>query len=96
MLYRPSWAWACAADNSTPGEYESFVTGVSKLPNTKNLDVWLEKHSLLELGRERARRHMDLAFNQLEKRLDAERVRWSKGAFKELRELGEEIAVAYG
>lgn len=95
MLYRPSWAWACAADNSTPGEYENFVTAVSKLPNTKHLDTWLQKHRLLEQGRASARRHMNRAFSKLEKGLDAERVRWSKGAFKELLELGEEIAIAY-
>jgi hypothetical protein len=96
MLYRPSWAWACAADHSLPGEYENFVTAVSELPHTTQVDMWLEKHRLLELGRKRARRHMDFAFRQLETQLNAERVRWSKGAFEELRELGEGIAIAYG
>lgn len=96
MLYRPSWAWACAADHSTPNDYYDFVTGVSKLPNTKHLDLWLENHMLLELGRECARRRMDLAFSKLEKGLDAERAPWSPRAFDELRGLGEEIAIAYG
>jgi len=96
MLYRPSWAWACAADYSTPEEYAKFLTGVSKLPNTKPLDRWLQKHRLLELGRESARRHMNRAFSKLEKGLEAVRAGWSKEAFAELRELGEEIAIAYG
>lgn len=96
MLYRPSWAWACAADYSLPREYENFVTAVSKLPHTAQVDMWLEKHRLLELGRKRARHHMDLAFSKLETQLDTERVSWSKEAFEELRKLGEGIAIAYG
>jgi len=96
MLYRPSWAWACAADCSSPDEYEKFLAAVSKLPNTTLLDEWLEKHRLLEVGRESARRHISRAFSELEKGLDAARVNWSREAFGELRELGEEIALAYG
>jgi len=96
MLYRPSWAWACAADSSTPEEYEKFLAGVRKLPDARCLDRWLQKSGLLELGRQGARRHMDRAFSKLEKGLDAASLRWSKEAFAELRELGEEIAIAYG
>ncbi len=96
MLYRPSWAWACAANVSSPDEYKNFLTAVSKLPNTKLLDAWLVNYGLLEVGRESARRHMQFAFDKLETGLDAAGVRWSRGAFKELRALGKEIAVAYG
>ena len=35
-------------------------------------------------------------FDSLKERLDSANVRWSKRAFEDLRELGEEIAVAYG
>jgi hypothetical protein len=43
-----------------------------------------------------ARAHLEQSFDQLAKRLIAQRVRWSARAFEELRALGEEIAVAYG
>jgi hypothetical protein len=35
-------------------------------------------------------------FRQLKERLDGTNVRWSRRAFEDLRELGEEITVAYG
>jgi len=38
---------------------------------------------------------MNWTFQRLEQRLNAEQITWSKQAFEKLRELGEEIAVAY-
>jgi len=39
---------------------------------------------------------LDGAFRQLKERLDSANVRWSRRAFEDLRELAEEITVAYG
>jgi hypothetical protein len=58
--------------------------------------LWIEKHNLVDRVRASAHRHLDTAFRQLKERLDGENVPWSKSAFDELRELGEEITVAYG
>jgi len=96
ILCRPSWVWACAAEDSSPGDYREFVAAVRKLPETRDLQAWVAKHSLVQKTRASARAHLEQSFDQLAKRLIAQRVRWSARAFEELRALGEEIAVAYG
>ena len=95
-LYRPSWVWACAANSSTPKAYEQFCTAVGSLPAAHELDLWIEAHNLAERVRAAAHHHLDMAFRQLKERLDSDNVQWSRRVFEELRELGEEITVAYG
>jgi geranylgeranyl pyrophosphate synthase len=95
-LSRPSWVWACAADSSTSRAYRQFCTAVSSLPDAHELDLWSEAHNLAERVRACAHRYLDAAFRQLKERLDNANVRWSKRAFEDLRELGNEITVAYG
>jgi geranylgeranyl pyrophosphate synthase len=95
-LYRPSWVWACAADSSTSRIYEQFCTAVGSLPDAHELDLWIEAHSLADHVRASAHRHLDTAFRQLRERLESANVQWSRRAFDDLRELGEEITVAYG
>jgi hypothetical protein len=60
------------------------------------LELWSEAHNLAERVRACARRYLDAAFRQLKERLDSANVRFSRPAFEDLRELGEEITVAYG
>ena len=95
-LCRPSWVWACAANSSTPRAYEQFCSAVGTLPDAHELDLWIEAYNLVERVRASAHRHLDTTFRQLKERLDSDDVRWSKRAFEDLRELGEEITVAYG
>ena len=95
-LYRPSWVWACAANSSTPKAYEQFCTAVGSLPAAHELDLWIEAHSLAERVRASAHHHLDTAFRQLKERLDNDNVQWSRRVFEDLRELGEQITVAYG
>jgi geranylgeranyl pyrophosphate synthase len=94
-LYRPSLAWACAA-KSSPSGYQQFVTAVKKLPDTGELETWINKHNLIQTMREDAHRQLESTYNRLRTELDAQPVSWSLRAFQELRQLGEEIAVAYG
>jgi geranylgeranyl pyrophosphate synthase len=95
-LYRPSWVWACAANSSTPEAYEHFCAAVGSLPAAHELDSWVELHHLADSVRASAHRHLDAAFCHLKERLESENVQWSRRAFEDLRELGEEITVAYG
>jgi geranylgeranyl pyrophosphate synthase len=95
-LSRPSWVWACAADNSTSRAYEEFCNAVRSLPDAHELEVWAETHNLVERVRACAHGYLDAVFRQLKERLDGANVRWSRRAFEDLRELGEEITVAYG
>jgi geranylgeranyl pyrophosphate synthase len=96
MLARPSWVWACAARSSTAGEYQEFLAAVRRLPDAKDLEAWLMDRDIIDQTRRSARAYLDASFNALEKHLSASGARWSPRAFDELRELGEEIAVAYG
>jgi geranylgeranyl pyrophosphate synthase len=95
VLSRPSWIWAYAADSTTVEEYRCFVAAVRRLPDDRALEMWIEEHDLVQRARTRAREYLDSAFQKLELRLGAERVRWSSRALGELRELGQEIATAY-
>ena len=95
-LSRPSWVWACAADSSTSRAYQEFCNAVASLPDAHQLELWCEAHNLAERVRACARDYLDAAFQQLKERLDSVNVRWSKCAFEDLRELGEEISIAYG
>jgi geranylgeranyl pyrophosphate synthase len=95
MLYRPSWAWACAAMHSSPQEYAQFVAAVNRLPDTGDIDAWIKLHDLVSRGREGAQRRLQETFLNLERGLRRNNVEWSKRAFEELRALGEEIAFAY-
>lgn len=96
MLYRPSWAWACAARMSSPNGYQQFVSAVNQLPEARELEAWINKHNLIPTMREGARNQLESAYNRLRSGLESQHVRWSRRAFEELRKLGEEIAVAYG
>jgi geranylgeranyl pyrophosphate synthase len=95
-LARPSWVWACAAANSAPRDYDKFLSAVHRLPDRADLEAWLAEFDIIELTRQSARTYLDLSFSTLENRLGAARAQWSRRAFDELRDLGEEIAVAYG
>jgi geranylgeranyl pyrophosphate synthase len=96
MLARPSWVWACAAQNSTAAEYRQFLAAVRRLPDAKDLEACLIGRDIIERTRNSARAYLDASFAALERHLKAARASWSQGAFDELHELGEEIAVAYG
>lgn len=96
MLSRPSWVWACAAANSTAADYREFLAAVRRLPDSAALEVWLEGHDVIRQTRQSAKQYLDLSFTELEKRLAAAGEHWSRRAFNEMRDLGEEIAVAYG
>jgi geranylgeranyl pyrophosphate synthase len=95
-LYRPSWAWACAAKASSPNGYQQFVSAVNNLPDTRELEAWINQHNLIETMRESARNQLESAYNRLREGLESQHARWSPRAFEELRRLGEEIALAYG
>ena len=95
-LYRPSWAWACAAKTSSPNGYQQFVSAVNKLPDTRELETWMNQHNLIQTMREGARNQLQSAYDRLRAGLESQHVGWSPRAFEELRKLGEGIAVAYG
>ncbi len=96
ILSRPSWVWACAANQSTARDYEEFLAAVSELPDAAHLESWIGANKLVPVTRNCAQSCLDHAFELLEARLDETGVSWSKRAFEELRALGEEIALAYG
>ena len=96
MLYRPSWAWACAARTSSPNGYQQFVSAVNQLPESRELEAWMNQHNLIPTMREGARHQLESAYNRLRLGLESQHMRWSRRAFEELRKLGEEIAAAYG
>lgn len=95
MALRPSWVWACAANSARPHDYARFREAVAELPDATRLTAWLEEHDLLELARKGARHHLERAFVPLEERFCVNGREGARRAFKELRELGEEIATAY-
>jgi geranylgeranyl pyrophosphate synthase len=95
-LSRPSWVWACAATYMTAVDYSCFVDAVRQLPDATALETLLPKVGLVAQARASARDHLDRAFATLQERLEAADTVWSYSAFKELRQLGEEIAIAYG
>lgn len=95
-LYRPSWVWACAANRSSADEYARFTAAAGRLPDCRDLEIWIEEHELVPLARRIAQQHLEAALQNLEKRLDGVTTHWSKRALRELRELGEEITRAYG
>ena len=59
------------------------------------LERWFGAHGLIEATRASAREHLEGAFARLERGLAASQVTWSVRAFNELRQLGDEIAIAY-
>jgi geranylgeranyl pyrophosphate synthase len=95
MGLRPSWVWACAANGTRPHDYARFREAVAELPDATRLTAWLEEHDLLEWARKGARHHLDRAYVPLEERFCVNGREGARRAFKELRELGEEIATAY-
>jgi hypothetical protein len=66
------------------------------LPDATLLEKWLDAQDLIDFTRRRARTQLELAFTRLEKRLAENDAQWSARALNDLRQLGEEIAVAYG
>lgn len=75
-LYRPSWVWACAADNSTPRHYKQFCAAFGRLPNAEELEVWMREHNLMQRVRASARNYLDAAFHRLEERLNSQKAHY--------------------
>jgi geranylgeranyl pyrophosphate synthase len=96
MLSHPSWVWASAARCTTPAEYGKFLSAVRKLPDNTSLERWLDEHEIIPRTRQSARAQLELCFDALEARLSGGGRAWSRHAFAQLRDLGEEVAVAYG
>jgi geranylgeranyl pyrophosphate synthase len=95
LLHRPSWVWACAAQDYTPHDYRRFTDVVRQLPEREPLERWFERTGLLESCRRRALEHMNGSFEALPDKLERENISWSREAFRELRGVGESIAKAY-
>jgi len=95
-LARPSWVWASAASASDAYGYEEFLAAVAKLPDAEPLERWFDAHDLVPITRASARQQLDRAYERLELGLERAGIDWSARALSELRQLGEEIAVAYG
>jgi geranylgeranyl pyrophosphate synthase len=88
-LRRPSWVWAVAASYSAPEEFEAFKEAVRALPQTTDLDHWMERHALKVRAKSLAIEHLDRAFSPLEERLGCdEKTRW-------IREVGQKLRRAY-
>ena len=95
LLHRPSWVWACAAQDYSRDNYRQFTEVVRKLPNREPLERWLERTDLIESCRRRAVEHMNATFEALADKLDEENISWSREVFRELRGVGNGIAEAY-
>ncbi len=95
LLHRPSWVWACAAEDYPPDGYRRFIEVVRKLPEREPLELWFERTGLIETCRRRALEHMNASFEALADRLDRENISWSEEVFRELRSVGASIAAAY-
>ena len=95
LLHRPSWVWACAAQDCSRDNYRQFTEVVCKLPNREPLELWLERSGLIESCRLRAVAHMNATFEALADRLDQENISWSREVFRELRGVGKAIEEAY-
>jgi geranylgeranyl pyrophosphate synthase len=95
MLCRPSWAWGCAAKTSPPKSYEHFVAAVGKLPDPSELENWIDEHRFIDRMRQGARHRLECTFDRFKVGLESARLRWSERVFDEIRDLGEEIALAY-
>ena len=68
---------------------------MGKLPDAGELENWIDKHRLIQRMRETARHRLEFAFDNLKAGLESSHLQWSMRAFDEMRQLGEEIAVAY-
>ena len=77
LLHRPSWVWACAAEDYPPDGYRRFIEVVRKLPEREPLERWFERTGLIETCRRRALEHMNASFEALADRLDRENISWS-------------------
>ena len=95
LLHRPSWVWACAAQDYSRDDYRQFIEVVRKLPDREPLERWLERTGLIEGCRPRAVEHMNATFEALADKLDEENISWSREVFRELRGVGKGIAEAY-
>jgi geranylgeranyl pyrophosphate synthase len=95
LLHRPSWVWACAAQDYTPDEYRRFADAVRELPQNGPLDRWFERTGLIESCQRRAVEHMNASYEALADKLERENVSWSREVFRELRAVGASIAEAY-
>lgn len=95
LMKRLCWVWACAAEVSSAEEYRNFIAAVGALPNEAVLNDWIARRELIPYVRQSARSHLEDALRYLKQELNQEGLPWSKGVFNELRNLSEEIAVAY-
>jgi geranylgeranyl pyrophosphate synthase len=95
LLHRPSWVWACAAQDYTTDDYRHFTELVRQLPERGPLERWFERTGLIESCRRRALAHMNASFDALADKLERENISWSREAFRELRGVGASIAEAY-
>jgi geranylgeranyl pyrophosphate synthase len=95
LLRRPSWVWACAAQEYPPQDYRGFSEAVAQLPRREPLERWFARTGLIESCRRRALDHMNATFETLAERLEQEGISWSHEVYRELRALGGSIAEAY-
>jgi geranylgeranyl pyrophosphate synthase len=95
LLRRPSWVWACAAQDFGRDDYRRFTETVRELPCRAPLERWLERSGLIENCRRRAVAHMHATFEALAGKLDKKNISWSREVFRELRCLGRTVEEAY-
>jgi geranylgeranyl pyrophosphate synthase len=96
LLFRASWVWACASRLASAREFAQFIAAARDLPQPDKLELWVERHGLLEYAREAAGSRLTSAYEMLGEELEREDVRYSREVFRELWDLGRRISVAYG
>lgn len=92
-LHRPSWVWACAAENYPKEVFDEFAVAARKLPDVNFLEEWIERFAFLWTAKRQAENYLERISAELRKKISNEE--YDKKALRRLIALGTTVSKAY-
>jgi len=94
-LRRPTWVWACLAEEKETAAWTGFLTAVGRLPDETALEKWTAEHLLvINRAREKALRFLSESVTKLESEFPSSPA--SQKAFAIVESIKGRLVQAYG
>ncbi|NIO10918.1 MAG: hypothetical protein GTO40_24090 [Deltaproteobacteria bacterium] len=93
ILQRPSWVWACVAENYPKEAFDEFAVAVGRLPDERLLGEWIDRFAFQWTAKRQAENYLEKISAELKTAIG--NMDYNKNALQRLIALGATVSKAY-